>query len=287
MSRVLITGATGTVGALTARALLGGDLLVRVAVRDPAAAQDLAALGAEVVAFDYDDPSTHGPAFDGVDAALLISPFVEDPLPGLRAAVQAAEVAGVRHLVRLSAAGADPDASGLPGKHGLGERLVQESGLGWTVLRPTFFIDNLWKFNAQSIREQGAWFGAGAGGRSSWVAAQDVAEVAAAALRQPEVHAGQVYALTGAEALSDAELAGLVGEALGREVRYVEVGPEGLRQGMAQWGAPAWLVRDMLFLENVKAQGWAEATSPHVAQVLGRPPTAAAAYVQANAAALG
>lgn len=286
MSRILITGATGTVGSLTAQALLDAGARVRVAVRDPAKAAALAARGAEVVAFDYDDASTFAAAFAGVEAALLISPFIEDPLPGLQAAVEAAAAAGVRHLVRLSAAGADPQAQGLPAKHGAGEALVHASGLSWTTLRPTFFVDNLWKFNAQSIREQGAWYGAGAGGRSAWIAAADVAAVAAAALLAPEAHAGRTYELTGPEALSDAELAELVSEALGRPVQYVEVGPEGLRQGMAQWGAPEWMVQDMLFLEQVKAGGWAAATTQGVQQALGRAPRAARAYVQANADAL-
>ncbi|MCB9759897.1 MAG: NAD(P)H-binding protein [Alphaproteobacteria bacterium] len=282
MSTILITGATGTIGALTARALLGAGQIVRLGVRSP----DKASLpGARAVRFDFDDPASMTAALQGVDRLLLITPFVEDHAPMVARALDAARAAGVSFVLRLSAAGADPTATeGLPAKHGLGERLLHESGLGWAVLRPNFFVDNLWKFAADGIRSQGALFGAAGEGRTAYVAGSDIAAVAAAILAAPDAHLGRTYTLTGPEALSEPELAALVSGAIGREVRYIDLPPDALRQGMA--GAPDWMIDDMLALEAVKANGWAQAISPDVEAILGRPPASAASAIAENAARL-
>jgi uncharacterized protein YbjT (DUF2867 family) len=282
MSTVLVTGATGTIGSNTATALLdAGHPDVRLGVRDPSKVADLVARGATAVRFDYDDPASMQAAFAGVDAALLVAPFVDEPGPLVARALAAARAAGGVHIVRLSAAGAAPDAPAIAGKHGRIDAAMGDHADRWTVLRPNFFVDNLWKFQTDAIRA-GGWYGAGEGA-AAWIAAADVGAVAAAILREPAAHHGATYDLTGPEALTEAQLAGFVSDAVGRPVAYTAIGDEALAAGMAQGGVPSWMAEDLLFLETVKANGWAAGTTDTVAKLLGRPATSAAAYIRSNA----
>lgn len=270
---ILVTGATGTIGSQVAAQLLDAGATVRVAVRSPERASALAERGAQVVAFDWDDPATYEPAFAGAQRAFLASPFVEQFVPYIERAVEAAKTAGVEHLVRLSAIGADPTLEGVGRDHGEAEEVVKRSGLSWTVLQPTFFIDNAVSFQAPTLRSDGAFYGASKGGAVSYVASADVAAVAVRALLEVDEHQSKTYVLTGGEAISDEQLADVLTEIVGRPVAYVDVPPEPYAAGLRSSGTPEWMVEHLAFFENIKAQGWASGVSPAVEQVLGRAPT--------------
>lgn len=284
MSKILVTGATGTIGRQVALALAKAGADVRAGVRDPGKARDLADAGAELARLDWSDPASVAAAFAGVDRLFLLTPFVEDPTPMIEAALAAAKEAGVQHVVRLSAAGADSSSDFvLARKHGLHEEAVKGSGIAWTILRPNFFMDNLVNFGpAQTIKAEGRIYGAAGDGKASWVSSVDVGEAAAAILRQPEPHAGQTYVLTGSEAISNPEIASLLGERLGREVVYVDLTLEQQRDALQQQGTPQWMVEGFVGLENVKRSGWAAGVSPAVEQLTGRPPESLSAFVQRN-----
>src|SRR5438445_10401688 len=126
---VVVTGATGTQGGATARALLAAGHRVRALTRRPDSAADLHELGAEVVTADFDDPSSLDRAFAGADAVFLVTtPFGTDLDTEIRHgvdAVDAAVRAGVRHLVYTSAPNADR-RTGIPHFH---SKLVVERHL--------------------------------------------------------------------------------------------------------------------------------------------------------------
>jgi uncharacterized protein YbjT (DUF2867 family) len=280
MSRLLILGATGNIGGQVARQLLDAGATVRVAVRSPDKAAALADGGAEVVRFDYDAPDTWAAALDGVDGVFVVAPFVPDFARPVRAFLQAAVDAGVSHVVKLSASGVSDDAPFALGRqHAAADAAVAASGLRHTILRPTFFMDNTLNFHGHTIRADGAFYGASAGGSVAYVSSADIAAVAAAALTNPSAHDGQTYEITGAEALTDAAVATLVGEQLGKPVSYVDLPPEQLAAGMTSAGSPEWMVEALVALEGVKAQGWAQAVSPVIPDVLGRPPETFAAFL--------
>lgn len=272
-SKILVTGATGTCGKQTVQRLLELGAEVRAGARSEEAGKKLAARGAEVVPFDFDRPETLRPAFAGVASAFLVTPFVDKPLPLVEAAVEAARAEDVSHLVRLSAAGADPRSeAALPRKHGLGELAVQRSGLGWTVLRPTFFMDNFVNLQARAIATTGRFYGASHGGRTAYISSRDIAGVAAAVLTEPKAQAGLTLELTGGEALSDAEVAERLGDVLRKAVEYVDLDPAQYAEGLRGQGTPEWMIEELVFLEGVKAAGWAASISPVVEELLGRPP---------------
>lgn len=269
---ILVTGATGTVGRETAQALLAKGAKVRVAVRDPNRSSDWQQQGAEVVRLDWDDEATYGPAFEGVDRAFLLTPFVEVFVPYVERAVAAAKAAGVTHLVRMSAIGADENAETIGQDHGQAERLVKDSGIDWTVLQPTFFVDNVLNFQGANIDGDGAFYGASGGGQISYVSAGDIGAVAAAVLLSPGDHHEKTYVLTGPEAIGDDELAQKVGRALSRSVAFVDLPAEQYDAALRSQGTPDWMADHLAFFEGVKAQGWAASVSGDVERVLGRPP---------------
>ncbi len=273
MSRSLILGATGNIGSQVARQLLGTGAAVRVGARTPQKASDLATLGAEVVHFDFDHPSTWSTALEGVQRLFLVAPSRQDFAHPIGELLRAAVAAGVEQVVKLSAMGVSVEAPfALARQHALADEAVAASGLQHTILRPTFFMDNFFGQHAHTIRADGAFYGASAGGAVAYVSSADIASVAVAALTHPAEHNGQTYVITGARVLTDAQAAGLIGDLLGRDVTYVDLSAEQLGAGMADAGLPEWLVEALVGLEQVKAQGWASAVSPTVQQVLDRAP---------------
>ncbi|WP_428265562.1 SDR family oxidoreductase [Haliangium sp.] len=286
MTKTLVTGATGTVGSHVVRALRANGLDVRAGARDPQKLTDLAGLGAETVRLDFDQPATLAEAFAGVTRVFLLTPFVEDDRPLVQAGLAAAKEAGVEFVLRMSAAGADPNAEAeLPKHHGQNEEAVKSSGLAWAIIRPNFFQDNYVNYNAASIKAQGAFYGAGGDGKVSYVSAADIAAAAAAILADPAAHGAQTYVLTGPEALSDGDGATLLSELLGRKVEFVNLSSDDLGAGLRSQGMPAWQVASLQYLENVKAQGWAAAVSPAVEQLTGRAPETMRAFLERNRAA--
>lgn len=282
----LVFGATGTVGRQVAGALLRRGAQIRVAAREAARAQDLAALGAEIVEADLEAPESLPRAFEGVTGVALITPFVPHQVDLVRNAVAAAKAAGVEILVRMSGTGADPSAPLMVARtHGEAEAVIEASGLPHVIVRPTFFQDNLITFMAVGIKAEGAWSGAAGGGATAYVSAEDIGEVIAALLLNPSDWLGARLELTGPEAHTDAEIARWISEIAGYAVQYLDLPPDELRQGMLDSGAPEWMADDMVGLEQVKAAGWASAVSPDVSRVLGRPAKAMRDHLRDRGAA--
>lgn len=270
---ILVTGATGTIGSRVARRLLADGIAVRVASRRPEALADLAGLGpATPVRLDLEDPSTYPSAFEGVDALFLVGPGGPGFGQHAAAAIEAARAAGVKHVVRYSALGASVDGTfPIAREHGIADRALEASEIGWTILQPTFYMDNFINFQGEAIRGQAAFYGASEGGKTAYVSSDDIAAVAASVLLDPSSHAGQRYVLTGPEAHADTDVAALIGEAVGKPVKYVDVGVDGVATSLRERGADDFFVDSMVGLEKVKQEGWAEAVSPDVEKVLGRP----------------
>ncbi len=284
---ILVTGATGTVGAKVVATLRERGQGVRAGVRSPEKAAALSSLGAKLVRFDFGDAGSMTEAMAGVDRVFLLTPFVEEPLPLVQATVEAAKTAGVEFILRQSAAGAAPTSHfDLARHHGEGEQIVKESGIAWAVLRPTFFMDNLISFAGATIKSEGAFYGAAGDGKVAYISTRDIAAVAATILATPDDHHGKAYMLTGPQAHAEADVARLIGETIGKPVKYVNLSADGYRAALVSQGMPAWVVDAIIGLEAVKANGWAETVSPNVEQLTGRPGETLASFLATEKARL-
>ncbi|WP_030452062.1 SDR family oxidoreductase [Herbidospora cretacea] len=259
---ILITGATGTVSKEVLNSLRGIDDL-RVLVRD----RDRAPSGVEVAVGDLHHPETLEPAFKGVDKVWLLTAMGADATHASSNAVWAAKQAGVGHVVRMSAIGAGHDAPTRNGRlHALSDLELAASGLGWTVLRPAYFMQNI----LGSV-SGGTFYGAPGEGRIGMIDVRDIADVAATVLRDPAPHHGQIYTLTGPESLRLRDVTGTLAEVSGGPLEFRPVSPDDaypvlLNAGMKEWDAA-------VTTEYLKAYdaGWGDFTTPTFTAVTGRP----------------
>ncbi|MFI9813296.1 NAD(P)H-binding protein [Saccharothrix variisporea] len=229
-NKVLVTGATGNVGgAITAR-LLDAGVGVRALSRRP---ENLPA-GVEAVRGDQFDAGAVEGAAQGTDAAFLVWPaFSAD---GAREVV-AALAAGTSHVVFLSSGAVDDSRAtqeNVIGQfHADIERALVEAGTTWTFLRPHGFAANTfaWLPDILAGDEVRGGFGQVA---ITLVHEDDIAAVAVKALLE-DGHHGAKYVLTGPELLTRAEQVRLIGEALGRPLRWVELTPEAELEAARRW----------------------------------------------------
>jgi uncharacterized protein YbjT (DUF2867 family) len=233
---IVVTGATGTVGRQVVMQLSERGAPVRAVTRDPGSAAMPA--GVEAVRADLSDPASLEPHLAGADSVFLVWPFTS---PG-QAAGQGSKLVEVlaRHVPRIVYLSAQAAAGRPDSFWATIERLIEQSGAAWTFLRPTGFAANtlMW---ADQIRNTGVvrWpYGAAA---RSLIHERDIAAVGVAALTDDR-QAGQKYVLTGPEAVTQAGQVSLIGEAIGRPVRWEELAPGQAReQLLAAWGDPAFV----------------------------------------------
>ncbi|HXG64100.1 MAG TPA: SDR family oxidoreductase [Blastocatellia bacterium] len=263
--RVLVTGATGTVGSEVVRQLSATDAEIRIAARRPTSDNSRA----EAVALDLDRPETFGPALDGVDKLFLLPPNLSNG-EEINRFVDAAKQAGVRHIVKLSSLGIDREPQYTFGKlHKAMEQYIEASGVPYTFLRPNFFMQNY--LTMPTIKEQGAIFHSLGDARTSHIDVRDIAAVAVAALTGSE-HEGKRYELTGPEALSEYDVAAILSKITGRTINYVVVPEEAVRQSLQDAGTPDALVAGLMDLFAFQKAGHAAFVTSDVENVLGRKP---------------
>ena len=236
---ILLTGATGTAGSFIANEFVRERVPVRILVRHRAKAAGLEKVPTvEIVEGDMSKRSTLGPALDGVDRVLMISAPVMDMVETQSAFIDASKAAGVRHVIKFSGLDARPDTSfpfGVMHKHI--EEHLEKSGLAWTHLRPTGFMQEYLR-EAPSIINAGAFYSALGDVRLNPVDLADVGSVAFLLLRDGG-HQGKQIPVTGPEALTMTEIAGRISRAAGRTVRYVPISRDARRQALIAHGIPA------------------------------------------------
>jgi uncharacterized protein YbjT (DUF2867 family) len=281
---ILVTGATGTIGSRVVKELAGKpDVAVRVAVRSAEKAKALAAANVTPVDFDYSKPETLEAAVKGVDRIFLLTPVTPDQVALGKRLIDAAKAAGVRHIVKLSALGVEAEPGIQLGRwHRELERYIEASGLAYTFLRPGNFMDNFIKFYPPG--PDGNIYLPFGNGAVGWVDGDDIAAVAAAALTS-DAHANKAYDLTGPEALTVAQVAGILSEAAGRPVRYVDVPEEAAKKALTDYQMPGWMVDAMMELYSISKAGYTASVTPAVQEILGRPPRSFAEFARDNAAA--
>ncbi|ARQ69396.1 NAD(P)H-binding protein [Streptomyces marincola] len=255
----LVLGGTGKTGRRVVRRLRAADLPVRVAARSGE------------VRFDWERRETWRPALDGAHAVYLVAP--DDPGP-VGEFVDLAVATGVRRFVVLSGRGADA-AGGIGPSVGqvAAERAAMASGVEWTLLRPNNFNQNftedLW---LQPLRAGRVALPIG-DVPEPFIDAEDIAEVAVAALTGDR-HAGQAYDLSGPAGPTWRGAVATIAEATGRDIVYEELTPERYRAELAAEGVPPAFVEALDGMFALHRSLLTAEAADGVRRVLGREPVA-------------
>ncbi|GAB3881193.1 SDR family oxidoreductase [Terrabacter terrigena] len=273
-----VTGSTGWLGGLVARALADLGVPQRLLVRDVGRAPNLP--GAEPVQAAYADRPAAESALAGVETLFMVSAAEnEHRLAEHRAFVDAAAAAGVRHVVYVSFFGAAPDATfTLARDHAATEQHLRDSGMAWTFLRDNLYLE----FVDKMMGEDGVIRGPAGEGRAAVVAHEDIARVASTVLLDPSAHAGETYSLTGPESLTFAEMAAVVSEVTGREVTFHDETVEEAYASRAVYGAPDWQVDAWVSTYTAVAKGELDGVTDDVERLTGRPPLSLRAYLESQ-----
>jgi uncharacterized protein YbjT (DUF2867 family) len=276
---VLITGATGNTGSVLLRLLEERGVAVRAMVRNERDSARLGSTTAALAIADFDDAGSLARALDGVESAYLVTPSsAEAESQQIRFAELAAE-AGVKRIVKLSQFAADEES---PVRflryHAAVERRISELGLDYTFLRPNLFFQGLLAFQAL-IANKGMFFAPIGDARVSAVDVRDIAQVAAVALTEPG-HTGMTYTITGPAAVTHREIAHAIGQALGRQVRFMDISPADFADALRKLGVPPWQVDGLVEDYAHYSRGEAAEVHPTVREVTGSEPRDVASFAR-------
>lgn len=263
-----VTGATGRVGRRVAERLAARGTPTRLVVRDPSRAPTLPV--AEVVAAGYEDTDAAAAALTGTKTLFMVSATESpDRVAVHRGMIDAAVAAGVLHVVYLSWIAASADATFTLGlDHWETEQHVRARGLDFTFLRDNLYAD----FLPALVGEDGVIRGPAGDGRVAPVAIDDVADVAAAVLLDPAVHAGATYRLTGPAALTFTEIADVLTRLTGRATTYHAETVEEAYASRASYGAPRWQLDAWVSTYTATARGEFSAVTDDVRLLTGHEP---------------
>jgi uncharacterized protein YbjT (DUF2867 family) len=270
MSRILVVGASGTVGSELARLLAAqGKTVLKATSRPPSAADQ--------VQVDLVSQAGLKAAFEGIDRAFFLSPPGHANHEALLAPlIDEAKARGLKKVVLMTAMGANADENAPMRK---AERRLEASGLAYNIVRPNWFMQNFNTFWLPGIRTAGQIFLPVGAARGSFVDARDIAAVVARLLTSDAL-ANRDFDLTGPRALDHAEVAALLTQVTGKAIGFTDITPEAMLQGLLGAGVPkdsaAFLV---LILGHFKA-GYAERVTDAVSQVTGQPPRTIEQYAK-------
>ena len=277
---IVVFGATGTIGAPLVAALLAKGAQVRAVTSDPAKVSALQADGCEVVVASFDDPDALAKACAGAEKAFLVTPAHLDMRQWKANVIAAAASAGIKHMVICTGLGASPKARLTFGVwHSDSQELLKASGMDWTLVQPTYFIQNL-LWQANSIATDDVYLD-DLGGPVSWVDARDIADVAAEALTG-EGHEGKAYGLTGAEALDGAAIAALLSKTTGRTITLRPVSAEDSQAAMIASGMGPEVAKAMVELSALAPKGYLAGVETTIEDMLGRPAKDVETFISEN-----
>lgn len=275
-SPILVTGATGNVGRAVVGALLAAGESVRAAVgsqRELDLIPDLfPAAGSRVrgVVLDFTDPTTWSAYEDVGRVFLMRPPHLGRPRSQMLPSLEAMSAAGARHVAFLSLQGAGRNRV-VP--HATLEKWLRSSGLGWTFVRASFFMQNLTTTHVADIRDRDEIVVPAGHGATAFVDAADVGAVAAAALLDPTAHHARIWTPTGPQALTYHQIAEILGAILERPIHYQA--PGAIRYALhahRHLGMPVPMIAVTTAIYTAARLGQADALTDDVAMVLGREP---------------
>jgi uncharacterized protein YbjT (DUF2867 family) len=243
---ILVTGATGTLGSEVVKQLSSVTPAVNIKA-GVHSAQNIKKDGdrVEVALIDYNKPETLKEALSQVDKLFLLTPDVPNAPELASNLVSEARKAGIRHIVKQSIMGADLEADvGTLRLHRQAERIIEQSEIPFTFLRPNEFMQNFINLHSPSIKSNNAFYRPLEDAKVSLVDVRDIAAVAVKSLTDDKYN-NKTYLITGPEALSYHQVADILSNATGKKISYVNISEEEARAAMKEMGMNDWTISEL------------------------------------------
>jgi uncharacterized protein YbjT (DUF2867 family) len=281
---ILITGSTGNIGSELTRQLSNSssDLNLKAVVRSGDVnindnnSKNKTRL--QQVVMDFDRPETMVEGLKNVDKLFLLTPTHPKLVEFTSNLVNEAKKAGVKHIVKLShirANAADEAAKiTITSLHREAEKIIEESGISYTFLRPNFFFQNFINFYGSMIKSQSSFSLPAGNGKVSFVDVRDIASVAATVLTKNdgEEHMDKAYDVTGPESLTYAETAKVLSNEAGKKIGYINISEDDARRMIREMGMSDWHTNVLLELLRITREGYLSNISSAVEEVTGNKP---------------
>lgn len=288
---ILVTGATGTVGSEVVKYLAAissfSNHKIRAAVHLKNKTAQFGDKRVEIVNLDYTKPETVAYALNKVDKVFLQTlpiPNVTDISSNL---VKEAKKNGVIHIVKLSAMGASDSEPGstILRLHGEEEKIIKDSGIPYTFLRPPAFMQNFVTQFGHTIRTQNAFYVPAGDAKMSFVDTRDIGGIAARILTNnsnggSQQYKNKAYDITGQESLSYRQVADILSNEVGKKISYMDITEDDARNGMEQIGMGEWFINIMIELFKIIRAGYGSETTTAVEHITGRKPISFAQFVK-------
>ena len=281
---ILVTGATGNVGAAVVAELTAKREPVRAFVRDEKRAREFLGASVELARGDFEDTASIARALDGVDAVFLSSADQPNKVAHETAVIEAARAAGIHKIVKASTIGAEAGSPIPPFDwHGQIEDNLRASAIPSVVLHSYFYMTNLLA-SAEPVRQTGKLFAPLGEARIAMIDPRDTGAVGAAAL-VTDSYDGKILDLSGPESVTYEQIANELSSAAGRTVEFVNIPDEAARQTFVQMGLPGWLLAHFDHLFPLLRSGVVAQPTDTVRAVTGREPRSFATWARDHAAA--
>lgn len=266
--KILVTGATGNIARGVIPALVQGGASVRAYVRAPAKASNLEKMGVELAHGDFSKRDALNRAAEGVDAILAITPAGPDAAVQGEAVLNAALNSGSPYYVRISAIGAAPDAPTENGRlHYQSDELLISSGLPYTILRPHFFMQNLFG-SVETINADGNMFWGMGDGKLGLIDVRDIVDCVVSLLLKGG-HDNKVFTPTGPESISFHDMARIISSSLGKPVNYIPVSLDTVRDAILGLGWGEWGARIMVDYSRAYSENWGDFVNSDAETIIG------------------
>jgi uncharacterized protein YbjT (DUF2867 family) len=275
-AKILVLGATGTIGSHLVRNLVDHQESVKAASR-----QGTSVPGAEAVSLDLTNPATFVPALSGVNRVFAMVPSGNvDPVGLLKPFLEETTKRGIK-VVLLTVMGADADER-IPYRQL--ELFLEKQDAPYVFLRPNWFSDNFQSYWLNDIR-QGLLAVPAADGKSSFVDARDIAASASAALRSSAFDK-RAFTLTGPQAHSYAEAAAILARVIDKPITYTPLDDASFIQRMVGAGVPEEYAQFLAAIFEPVRQGWTAQVTQDVFHLTGKQPRSLESYAMDRKAIL-
>jgi uncharacterized protein YbjT (DUF2867 family) len=281
---IVVTGATGRTGASAALELAARRIPVRALTRSAEKAAKLQAAGVQLALGDVDDAAALAAAMQGVTKVLVCLPNGEAQLRREKAIVDAAVAAGAKHIVKISSVEAAAHMHNpVHQAHWQSEEHIRSRGVAWTMVRPTFYMQNFLG-SAATIKSQGKfYFPFGEQGAAALIDSRDAGWFAGHVLAT-DGHANKSYDITSRDKMTFHQVADVFSKVLGRKISYVPQDPVAYKAFLGKFVTSAWHLNAVCDIFAEIAKGYSVNVTDTFSQVSGREPLSLEGFIREHLA---